>query len=133
MFALLVYVLMSVELTAELINDPYSHQAGDQALRQIAALMSDTARGTDLTARLGGDEFVILFPNTPLEKARLQVERLCQNMRKFYWTALFPDFVPTMSIGMAQAQEHDTMEKLMDRGDANLHKAKQEGRDQIVS
>jgi diguanylate cyclase (GGDEF)-like protein len=117
----------------KLINDRYSHQAGDQALRQIATLMSDTARGTDLTARIGGDEFVILFPNTPLEKARLQVERLCQNMRKFDWTALFPDFVPTMSIGMAQAQEHDTIEKLMDRADANLHKAKNEGRDQIVS
>lgn len=117
----------------KLINDRYSHQIGDQALRQIARLMSATARGADLTARIGGDEFVILFPNTPLEKARLQVDRLCQNMRRFDWTVLFPDFVPTMSIGMAQAEEHDTIEKLMDRADANLHRAKNEGRDLIVS
>jgi diguanylate cyclase (GGDEF)-like protein len=94
--------------------------------------MSDTARGTDLTARIGGDEFVILFPNTPMEKAKLHAERLCQNMRKFDWTALFPDFIPTMSIGMAEATEHDTIEKLMDRADINLHKAKNEGRNQIV-
>lgn len=114
------------------INDRYSHQVGDHALRQIASLLSDTARGTDLTARIGGDEFVILFPNTPMEKARLHVDRLCHNMRKFDWTALFPDFVPTMSIGMAEAVEHDTIEKLMDRADVNLHKAKDEGRNQII-
>ncbi|MES2626259.1 MAG: GGDEF domain-containing protein [Pseudomonadota bacterium] len=115
------------------INDRYSHQAGDHALRQIASLMSDTARGTDLTARIGGDEFVILCPNTTIEKARMQVDRLCNNMSRFDWSALFADFVPTMSIGIAQAIENDNIEKLMDRADANLHKAKNEGRNQIVS
>ena len=114
------------------INERYSQQAGDHALRKIANLMSDTARGTDLTARIGGDKFVILFPNTPIEKASLQVERLEQNIRKYDWSALFQDFVPTLSAGMAQAMEADTVETLMDRADANLRKAKQEEHRQIV-
>jgi diguanylate cyclase (GGDEF)-like protein len=113
------------------INDQYSHLVGDETLRQIADLMSDTARGSDLTARIGGDEFVIVFPNTPLNRAKHLCERLRLNVEKFDWSNLLPGFVPTMSVGMAEAQKEDTVEGLIDRADANLHKAKKEGRNQI--
>jgi diguanylate cyclase (GGDEF)-like protein len=113
------------------VNDKFSHQVGDHALRQIANIMSDTARGSDLTARLGGDEFVIVFPNTPLTKARQLCERLKQNLDKHDWAALLPGLPVTVSIGMAEAAENDSLEKLMDRADQNMHKAKASGRNQI--
>jgi diguanylate cyclase (GGDEF)-like protein len=113
------------------INDRYSHQVGDSALRQIATIMTDTARGSDLTARLGGDEFVIMLPNTPLERAHQISERLRTAMENHDWSALIPGAVITISIGMAAAQEYDTIEKLMDRADSNLFRAKKGGRNQI--
>lgn len=113
------------------INDRYSHQVGDHALRQIAQIMTETARGSDLTARLGGDEFVIMLPNTPLLKARQISERLRNSMERHDWSSLIPGASITVSIGMAEAQQYDTIEKLMDRADANLFRAKKGGRNQI--
>jgi diguanylate cyclase (GGDEF)-like protein len=113
------------------INDEHSHQVGDHALRQIATILSDTARGSDLTARLGGDEFVLVLPNTPLIRARQICERLRSNLEKHDWSSLLPGTIVSASIGMAEAQEYDTLEKLMDRADANLFRAKKSGRNQI--
>jgi diguanylate cyclase (GGDEF)-like protein len=115
----------------KLINDRFSHQVGDNALRLIARLMTDTARGSDLTARIGGDEFVMMFPNTPMDSAKLLSERLRVNLEKFDWSVLLPGLVPTVSVGMAEAVASDSVEKLIDRADANLHRAKNEGRNQI--
>jgi diguanylate cyclase (GGDEF)-like protein len=113
------------------INDQFSHQVGDHALRQIASIMTETARGSDLTARLGGDEFVIMLPNTSMLKARQISERLRNSMEKHDWASLIPGATITISIGMAEAQEYDTIEKLMDRADSNLFRAKKGGRNQI--
>src|SRR5690606_29195986 len=109
------------------INQRFSHQVGDQALRQISNLLSDTARGSDLTARIGGDEFVIVFPNTPLVKAKQLCERLRTNLEKFNWEVLMPGMMPTMSIGLAEAAQGDSVERLLDRADMNMRKAKREG------
>ena len=113
------------------INDRFSHQVGDHALRQIATIMTETARGSDLTARLGGDEFVIMLPNTPMVRARQISERLRNSMEKHDWSSLIPGATITISIGMAEAQEYDNIEKLMDRADSNLFRAKKGGRNQI--
>lgn len=114
------------------VNDQFSHLIGDETLRQVANLMSDTARGSDLTARLGGDEFVIVFPNTPLSRAMHLCERLRNNIAKYNWSPLLQNMVPTVSIGVAEALKDDTVEILIDRADANLHKAKKEGRNQVI-
>lgn len=115
------------------VNDHFSHTVGDQTLQKVAELMSDTARGSDLTARLGGDEFVVVFPNTPISRAKHLCERLRAQLQNHDWTSLLGDaMVPTMSIGVAEAQKDDTVDMLIDRADANLHKAKQEGRNQVI-
>lgn len=115
------------------VNDHFSHTVGDQTLQKVAELMSDTARGSDLTARLGGDEFVVVFPNTPISRAKHLCERLRAKLESYDWTPLLGgSMVPTMSIGVAEAQKDDTVEMLIDRADANLHKAKLEGRNQVI-
>jgi diguanylate cyclase (GGDEF)-like protein len=115
------------------VNDKFSHTIGDQTLLQIAELMSETARGSDLTARLGGDEFVVVFPNTPINRAKHLCERLRAKLENHDWTPLLGNsLVPTMSIGVAEAQKGDTVEMLLDRADANLHRAKEDGRNLII-
>lgn len=113
------------------INDKFSHQVGDHALRQIGNILSDSARGSDLAARLGGDEFVVVFPNTSLAKAKMLGERLRQNLLNHDWSALLPGQRVTLSMGVAEAMPGDTLDQFLARADQNLYKAKDGGRDQI--
>jgi len=52
------------------VNDSHGHQAGDRLLRDVASLLGESCRATDIVARYGGDEFVMLMPGTDAEGAR---------------------------------------------------------------
>ncbi len=56
------------------VNDTYGHQAGDRLLVDLARLLRDSCRESDVVARYGGDEFVVLMPGTG-EAGALEVER----------------------------------------------------------
>ncbi|MBI2842889.1 MAG: diguanylate cyclase [Armatimonadetes bacterium] len=58
------------------INDELGHQVGDQALQQIAHLLGETVRNTDIIARYGGEEFIVIMPETHLEGAMVVAERI---------------------------------------------------------
>ncbi len=58
------------------INDTHGHAAGDQVLRRVAAILTDSLRRSDRVARWGGDEFVILFPNGNPKGATRALEKV---------------------------------------------------------
>lgn len=58
------------------INDRYGHEAGDQALRHVAALLARSVRSTDLVARLGGDELAVLVVGAPASRAVALAEQV---------------------------------------------------------
>ena len=60
------------------INDEYGHEAGDLALKHIAAIMKESTRGKDIPARLGGDEFVVYINNCTDEA----MVKIAENLRK---------------------------------------------------
>ena len=62
------------------INDLHGHDLGDQALRQVAALLSGAMRRTDVVARYGGEEFVVLMPGTTTALALARIEVLRQEV-----------------------------------------------------
>jgi len=59
----------------KLCNDRCGHLTGDEVLRQVAALIRDSVRDTDILARYGGEEFCVLLPGTPCEGAMQLAER----------------------------------------------------------
>lgn len=64
-------------------NDHYGHQAGDDCLRALGRVFSDTVkRPGEMVARYGGEEFVVLLPNCPLDEACILGEMLCAGVRK---------------------------------------------------
>jgi len=102
------------------INDRRGHLEGDRLLQQVARLLDDTARQTDVVARYGGEEFVVVMPETDLEGASIFAERFRAKIE----TAV----EVTASGGVASAVDGDTPDSLLERADAALYAAKSAGR-----
>ncbi len=102
------------------INDGQGHLYGDQMLTQLARLMDETVRETDVVARYGGEEFMVIMPETDLIGAATFADRL---------RAIIGKEMPlTISGGVAEALDGDTQESLFARADAALYGAKAAGR-----
>jgi diguanylate cyclase (GGDEF)-like protein len=111
------------------INDTLGHQAGDEALRGIAASLVAAVRTTDSVGRIGGDEFAVLMPEADGVDAAASGARLVSAAR------VAPSPAPlTVSVGAATwAGGSDDPAALIARADAALYQAKVDGRDRVVS
>ncbi|HEU4862668.1 MAG TPA: GGDEF domain-containing protein, partial [Candidatus Limnocylindria bacterium] len=58
------------------INDTYGHNSGDAVLRQVASLIADNIRASDLFGRYGGEEFMLILPETQHDEAVVLAEKL---------------------------------------------------------
>jgi len=114
------------------INDHFSHQAGDEALRCFAALLRESCRSTDIVARYGGEEFVILCPQCDLPQAVELAEAIRRKLQRLPIPALRGACM-TASFGVTVVQPEDTEQTAMARADQGLLKAKEDGRDRVIS
>ncbi len=117
-------------------NDAYGHIAGDRVLERIAAIIREECRGTDIPSRFGGEEFAILFPKTDREMSFEIAERLRQiiEAEPFDHEHRQPEGQLTVSIGLATWPEDATdWYSLINNADSALYKAKEEGRNRVVS
>jgi two-component system cell cycle response regulator len=116
------------------VNDKFGHPAGDAILKEFASRIQLNLRMTDLTARFGGEEFVVLLPNTNLDFGKLVAERLraCISEADFLIPAEPGKITKTTSVGLALANEDDTLETLLARADKALYTAKNSGKNQVV-
>lgn len=116
-------------------NDNYGHQAGDEALKRIAAVLSQHARRPgDLAARYGGEEFAFIASGLEGESALQMAERLRAAIEDMHMPHEFtPPGVVTASIGVAVAgsQGPASLEALIGQADAALYRAKQSGRNRV--
>lgn len=117
----------------KMINDRHGHINGDVVLREVAHLIQEVARETDLASRYGGEEFTLLLPNTGSEGAMKMAKRLHLRIREFSFDALKGEGV-TVSIGVA-TYENDNMssiDQLVQLADSAMYKGKKAGKDQVV-
>lgn len=117
-------------------NDTYGHQIGDQVLKLVAQNLSKTLKGQDTAARYGGEEFAVILPNTPLEIA----VKLAENIRVNLANQVLKNLRTgdsfgklTVSVGVARYHEGEPAEDLIRRSDKALYRAKQDGRNRVVS
>ena len=104
------------------VNDRDGHASGDRLLAQVAAAWSGILRPTDTLARWGGDEFALVLPDCDPERALDVAERLRR--------ALPPG--QTFSAGVARLDPDEELDRLVQRADAALYKAKRSGRDSAI-
>ncbi|QER41198.1 diguanylate cyclase [Thermodesulfobacterium sp. TA1] len=112
------------------INDNYGHDKGDYVLKELARLMKENLRETDLPARWGGEEFVILCPNTTKEKAWFLAERIRKAVEGHKFEGI--DKL-TISGGVVEYRSGIDLPQLLKEVDEKLYQAKKSGKNQIVS
>lgn len=118
----------------KLYNDLYGHQAGDEVLRLVGKLLADYARRPlDLAVRLGGEEFALATYDEDLQSLRQRMEKL---MVDLHGLNLAHDASPTapyvtVSVGVAQVRNDDTIDTVFKMADSLLYQAKEQGRNQV--
>lgn len=117
-------------------NDHYGHQAGDDCLRQVAMVLTYSAkRDSDFVARYGGEEFALILPTTQNETALIVVENICRALSELELPHALSEFGRvTISAGVAVCipSEYDSAESLVRHADEALYTAKHQGRNQAV-
>lgn len=115
------------------VNDNFGHDAGDAAIRHIAAICQESKRATDIVARLGGEEFAILMPETGLAGAVVLAERIRSRIAVNRLKADGGWLSLTVSIGAAERQlETADFDALLKISDQRLYDAKRAGRNVVV-
>ena len=120
----------------KVVNDALGHQAGDQVLTWLAAVLKEVAGNAGIPVRYGGDEFVLLLPQTSAVDARQIAEGLLTRTheRPFRLRETGEALHVTLSVGIATAPD-DAREsrELIARADTALYQAKRLGRNRVAS
>ncbi len=112
------------------INDTYGHPAGDSVLQELAQLLKANLRSTEIPGRWGGEEFIVLCPEIGRDDATALGTRLCsliENHSFAIGTRI------TISVGVTELVDNETINALIKRVDDNLYAAKRNGRNRVVA
>lgn len=107
------------------INDKYGHHEGDWMIKTLAAVLIESARGSDVALRLGGDEFLLILHDCTEAQARLLVERIESHLERVVADEKKP-YPLSASFGLAiyDAARHATPEDLIAEADHRMYEAK---------
>jgi diguanylate cyclase (GGDEF)-like protein len=113
------------------INDTLGHQAGDLALQCFAQIAREELRAIDFIGRYGGDEFLLVLIQTGLDGARECAERIRRRMALSNCIGNDTPRHVTVSIGVTQHRQSESLQDTLQRVDGALYRAKAAGRNRI--
>ncbi len=116
------------------INDVYGHKIGDTVLQEFSKLLKRFTRKIDVLARYGGEEFIFLLPQTSVNGALAEAERIRTFIKNHKFKSLKNKGGITISIGIScslhpEVQTHDDLISFADNA---LYEAKNRGRDKVI-
>lgn len=115
------------------VNDTYGHDVGDFVIKECVRLTKAVFhRESDFVARIGGEEFAIILPEMSAEQAALRCEELMAIVRKEVFVQGSSQIRFTISMGLAQVTENESIEKWLKRSDEALYHSKQTGRNRLT-
>ncbi len=112
------------------VNDNFGHQQGDVVLCAVAECLRTRVRQADVVGRWGGEEFMIVCPATSLSEAQVLAEALRAEIEQIDLT---PIPVQTASFGVATFHDGDDSSDTLRRADKALYRAKELGRNRVVT
>lgn len=114
------------------INDRLGHATGDSVLAALGAMLPRQARPYDVVARWGGEEFVLALPNASAADARGVAERIRHAVAEAEVRTPGGEAVPvTVSIGVAERRQGESLDSMLDRADCAMYAAKTGGRNRV--
>ncbi|WEJ62312.1 EAL domain-containing protein [Thiomicrorhabdus lithotrophica] len=115
----------------KIVNDTVGHAAGDELLKQVASILQQQVRDSDLLARIGGDEFAIVLENCSTSNAEQVAEKVRQvvHNHRFTWNDRIFDI--GTSIGIAQMKGLINKANVMSQADVACYIAKEQGRNRV--
>ncbi len=113
-------------------NDSFGHGQGDEVLRGLAQVMTESVRADDLPCRWGGEEFAVILPGASLEPAQAVAERIRQRFALLDFGPNGQTVRNTVSLGLAQHRPGEVADEFIHRADQALYRAKRSGKNQLA-
>lgn len=110
------------------INDEYGHQVGDDILRQVADIITNHIRSSDIGSRWGGEELAIYLPNVTADTGTLIARRLNTKVNSL----TKPQVSISCGVSYWNDEIEDSYSALFKRADEGLYKAKNSGKNKVV-
>ncbi len=110
------------------LNDELGHNAGDEALKSLADVVTKALRPTDRVARYGGEEFVVLLPETPIDEGQQILTRLQRSLSGGLFMHESKKVLVTFSAGVTRYRDGERIEDALERADQALYEAKRTGK-----
>lgn len=110
------------------INDTHGHQIGDEVLVQVANIIKNNIRSTDIGARWGGEELAIYLPRISFQDGIIIAERFLQKVA----TGTNPKVTISVGVSFWNKDECDSVKELFQRADRALYEAKRTGKNKVV-
>ncbi len=107
------------------VNNTYGHLVGDAVLKKFCSTVQSVIRGVDILTRYGGEEFIVILPNSTKESAFVVAEKIREAVAALKFKYKDQTFSITVSLGITQFKEKDTIESIIERADKALYKAKE--------
>ena len=117
------------------VNDTWGHQCGDVVLKEVAKILKNEKRESDLLARYGGEEFVLLLCGIGPEDAKKSAERLraAVESHRFSWNDTIIPVTISLGLSSKQGEFIGKIDELIAESDKYLYIAKEDGRNQVAS
>ncbi len=115
------------------LNDELGHQAGDTALKALAAAVGQALRPSDKVARYGGEEFVVLLPKTAVDEGQTILTRLQRALTGGLFLHEAKPVLVTFSAGVTAYRRGERLEDAIERADRAMYEAKRAGKNRTCT
>ena len=116
----LTFILIDVDRFKD-VNTRFGHLTGDFVLREVAALLKSSVRGSDAVVRYGGDEFLVILADTSASHARVVVERTKAYLSDWNQKEHLEKFELTLSFGVFEWSDGMTLDEVLDKADQAMY------------
>jgi len=115
----------------KIINDKHGHNCGDMVLKALSQVFIDNVRQQDCVARWGGEEFLFILPQTSAAQAAIIAEKIRASVQDHTLECLKQQINVTISIGVSQLTQDQSIDELINNADKCLYQAKTLGRNRV--